>query len=40
MMKICSELATIALKIIFEESLKKGIFLEIWKKPNVVLVHK
>ena len=40
MMKICSELATIALKIIFEESLKKGIFLEIWKKPNVVPVHK
>ena len=30
MIKICSESVTIPLKIIFEESLKKGIFPEIW----------
>ena len=40
MAKICSESVTIPLKIIFEESLKKGIFPEIWKKANVVPVHK
>ena len=32
MIKICSESVTIPLKIIFGESLKKGIFPEIWKK--------
>ena len=32
MIKICSELVTILLKTVFEESLKKGIFPEIWKK--------
>ena len=35
MRKICSESVTIALKIIFEGSLKKGIFPEIWKKTNL-----
>ena len=40
MIKICSELATISTRIIFEESLEKGIFPEIWKKANVVPVHK
>ena len=40
MTKICSESVTIPLKIISEESLKKGIFPEIWKKANVVPVHK
>ena len=41
MIKICSELVTIPLKIIFEESLKKkGISPEIWKKGNVVRTHK
>ena len=38
MIKICSESVTMPLKIIFEESLKKGIFPEIWKKANVVPV--
>ena len=38
--KICSETVTIHLKIIFEESLKKGIFPEILKKANVVPIHK
>ena len=28
------------LKIIFEESLRKGIFPEIWKKSNVVSIHE
>ena len=32
MIKICSELVTIPLKTVFEESLKKGIFPEISKK--------
>ena len=40
MIKTCSESVTIPLKIIFEESLKKGIFPEIWKKANVVPIHK
>ena len=40
MIKICSEAVTVPLKIIYEESLKKGIFLEIWKKANVVPIHK
>ena len=31
---------TISLKIIFEESLKNGIFPEMWKKANVVPIHK
>ena len=38
--KICSQSVTIPLKVIFEESLKKGIFPEIWKKANVVPIHK
>ena len=35
MIKICNESVTIPLKIIFEESLKKGIFPDIWKKGNI-----
>ena len=40
MIKICDESVTIPLKIIFEESLKKGIFPDIWKKENIIPVHK
>ena len=40
MIKICSQSLTLPLKIIFEHSLKKGKFPEIWKKANVVPVHK
>ena len=40
MIKMCSESITLPLKIIFQESLKKGKFQEIWKKANVVPVHK
>ena len=40
MIKICSESLTIPLKIKFEQSPNKGKFPEIFKKANVVLVHK
>ena len=40
MIKICSESITIPLKIIFMVSLKNGVFPEIWKRANVVPVHK
>ena len=40
MIKICNEPVTIPLKIIFEESLKKGIFPGIWKKGNIIPAHK
>ena len=40
MIKICSESLTVPLKIIFEQSLKEGRFPAIWKKANVVPVHK
>ena len=40
MIKLCEESIVIPLKIIFEESLKCGVFPEIWKKANVVPVHK
>ena len=39
MIKICSQSLTL-LKIIFEHSLKKGKFREIWKKANVAPAHK
>ena len=40
MIKTCSQPLTLPLKSIFEHSLKKGKFPEIWKKANVVPVHK
>ena len=40
MIKICNESVTIPLKIIFEESLKKGTFPDIWKKGNIISAHK
>ena len=40
MIKICSQSLILPLKIIFEHSLKKGKFPKIWKKTNVVPVHK
>ena len=40
MIKICSQSLILQLKIIFEHSLKKGKFPEIWKKANVIPVHK
>ena len=40
MIKICSESCTIPLKFIFEESLKKGIFPEMWRKANVAPIIK
>ena len=40
MIKICTRSVTISLKIIFEESLKNGIFSDIWKKGNIIPAHK
>ena len=40
MIKICNESVAIPLKIIFEESLKKGIFPDTWKKGNIKPAHK
>ena len=40
MIKICSQSLTLPLTIIFEHSIKKGKFPEIWKKANVVPAHK
>ena len=40
MIKICNESITISLKIIFDVSLKNGVFPEIWKRANVVPAHK
>ena len=40
MIKTCSASLTVPLKIIFEQSLKEGRFPAIWKKANVVPVHK
>ena len=40
MIKMCSESITLPLKISFQESLEKEKFPEIWKKANVVPVHK
>ena len=40
MIKICNGSVTIPLKIIFEESLKKGIFQTYGKKENIIPAHK
>ena len=40
MIKICGEPITVSLKIIFEQSLKKKKFLELWKKATIILGHK
>ena len=40
MIKLGEKSITIPLKLIFEESLKFEVFPEIWKKANVVPVHK
>ena len=39
MIKLCKDSITIPLKIIFEESLKKGIFPDMWKKGNIIPAH-
>ena len=40
MVKICCQSLTLPLKIIFQHSLKKGKFPEIWKKENIVPAHE
>ena len=40
MIKICTQSLNLTLKIIFKQSINKSKFPEIWKKANVVPVHK
>ena len=40
MIKLCDDVLLLPLKLIFENCLSQGIFPEIWKKANVVPVHK
>ena len=40
MIEICSQSLILPLKTIFEHSLKKDKSPEIWKKPNLISVHK
>ena len=40
MIQICKEVITIPVKLIFDHSLKKGKFSEIWKVAHVVSLHK
>ena len=40
MIQICNKVSTLPLKLIFNQSLKKGKFPEIWKVANVFPVHR
>ena len=40
MIKLCDDVLLLPLKLIFENCLSQGIFPEMWKKANVVPVHK
>ena len=40
MIKICGELLTLPLKMIFEAVLDDSVFPDDWKKRNTVPVHK
>ena len=40
MIKMCDNSLIIPLKLIFQNCLRRGIFPETWKQPNVVPVHK
>ena len=40
MIKICDESIAYPLKIMFDTTLKLGIFPEKWEKANIILVHK
>ena len=40
MIEICNESITKPLKTFFKESLKNGVFSEIWKRANVAPAHK
>ena len=39
MIKMCSESTTLSLKIIFQESLKRGKFPEIWEKKQTWFLY-
>ena len=40
MIKLCPELLSVPLKIIFEKCIQQGTFPDIWKRANVQPVHK
>ena len=40
MIRICDDSLVFPLKLIFEACLKEGVFPEVWKRANVVPVHK
>ena len=40
MINICSQSLILPLKTIFNHSFKTGLFQEIWKKANIVPIHK
>ena len=40
MIKTCGDAITFPLKLIFKSMINKGVFLDDWKKSNVVPIHK
>ena len=40
MIKICGDSITFPLKLIFKSIINEGLFLDYWKKSNVVPIHK
>jgi len=40
MMKMCDDSPVLPLELIFENCLRRGVFPEVWKRGNVVTVHK
>ena len=39
MMKMCDDSPVLPLKLIFENCLRRGVFPEVWKRGNVIIVH-
>ena len=40
MIKICNHTITVPLVIIFKKAIATGVFPDIWKKGNIVPIHK
>ena len=40
MIKMCNKALVYPLKLIFKASIQEGVFLDCWKKANVVPIHK
>ena len=40
MLKICDEAIVLPLKLIYTNCLEKGVYPNLWKKANVLLIHK